>query len=35
MEKGVIVDYGDYNELYARNKSFKQMADGIKKTSDE
>jgi ABC-type multidrug transport system fused ATPase/permease subunit len=29
MEKGVIVDHGDYNELYARNKSFKKMADGI------
>jgi ABC-type multidrug transport system fused ATPase/permease subunit len=29
MEKGVIVDYGDYNDLYARNKSFKKMADGV------
>jgi ABC-type multidrug transport system fused ATPase/permease subunit len=28
MEKGVIVDYGDYNELYLKNKSFRKMADG-------
>jgi ABC-type multidrug transport system fused ATPase/permease subunit len=29
MEKGIITDYGDYNDLYARNKSFRKMADGI------
>jgi ABC-type multidrug transport system fused ATPase/permease subunit len=29
MDKGIIIDQGDYNELYSRNKSFKKMADGI------
>ncbi|MDR2410226.1 MAG: ABC transporter ATP-binding protein/permease [Bacteroidales bacterium] len=29
MEKGVIADYGDYNGLYSRNKSFRKMADGM------
>jgi ABC-type multidrug transport system fused ATPase/permease subunit len=28
MNKGTIVDYGTYNELYLRNESFKKMADG-------
>jgi ABC-type multidrug transport system fused ATPase/permease subunit len=28
MEKGMIVDHGAYDELYARNESFKKMADG-------
>jgi ABC-type multidrug transport system fused ATPase/permease subunit len=29
LEKGIIVDHGNYNDLYARNKSFRKMADGI------
>jgi ABC-type multidrug transport system fused ATPase/permease subunit len=29
MEKGVITDHGTFEELYARNGSFKKMADGI------
>jgi ABC-type multidrug transport system fused ATPase/permease subunit len=29
MEKGAIVDHGDYNELYLKNKSFRKMADGV------
>jgi ABC-type multidrug transport system fused ATPase/permease subunit len=28
MEKGVIVDYGHYDDLYQRNDSFRKMADG-------
>jgi ABC-type multidrug transport system fused ATPase/permease subunit len=29
MDKGTIVDSGEYNELYARNKAFRKIADGI------
>jgi ABC-type multidrug transport system fused ATPase/permease subunit len=29
MDKGIIVDYGAYDELYLRNSSFKKMADGV------
>jgi ABC-type multidrug transport system fused ATPase/permease subunit len=28
MEKGIIVDYGHYEDLYERNGSFRRMADG-------
>jgi ABC-type multidrug transport system fused ATPase/permease subunit len=28
MDKGIIVDYGAYDELYLKNESFKKMADG-------
>jgi ABC-type multidrug transport system fused ATPase/permease subunit len=28
MEKGIIVDYGHYDDLYQRNYSFRKMADG-------
>jgi ABC-type multidrug transport system fused ATPase/permease subunit len=28
MEKGIIVDYGHYDDLYQRNDSFRKMADG-------
>jgi ABC-type multidrug transport system fused ATPase/permease subunit len=28
MEKGIIVDYGNYSDLYQRNASFRKMADG-------
>jgi ABC-type multidrug transport system fused ATPase/permease subunit len=28
MEKGAIVDYGSYNELYEKNHSFRRMAEG-------
>jgi ABC-type multidrug transport system fused ATPase/permease subunit len=29
MDKGVIIDSGNYEDLYARNAVFKKMADGI------
>jgi ABC-type multidrug transport system fused ATPase/permease subunit len=29
MEKGVIVDHGSYDELYAKNEKFRRMADGV------
>jgi ABC-type multidrug transport system fused ATPase/permease subunit len=28
MEKGAVADFGTYDELYARNDTFKKMADG-------
>jgi ABC-type multidrug transport system fused ATPase/permease subunit len=28
MDKGIIVDYGHYNDLYQRNDSFRKMANG-------
>jgi len=29
MEKGIIVDQGNYNELYQKNPDFRKMADGV------
>jgi ABC-type multidrug transport system fused ATPase/permease subunit len=28
MEKGIITDHGNYDELYQKNDTFKKMADG-------
>jgi ABC-type multidrug transport system fused ATPase/permease subunit len=28
MEKGIIADYGNYNDLYQHNANFRKMADG-------
>jgi HlyD family secretion protein len=28
MEKGYFADHGSYEELYAKNESFRKMADG-------
>jgi len=29
MNKGIIVDQGNYDELYQRNLEFRRMADGV------
>ncbi|MDR3343280.1 MAG: ABC transporter ATP-binding protein/permease [Treponema sp.] len=29
MDKGIIVDYGDYETLYHKNAAFRKMADGV------